>query len=152
MVIWTRSEFHSKTKVQVTSSRLKCSFQRDKDGCNSQMDILTKYGMVHVDEAQVHDVAFIFDLEYRNAVLSRGMHHKVFWLCLSAQVTHVSCWETQKPHVHISWVCQSKPGGTSFWKLVGTVLCQPSQRLVVWISVAPVLETGGTGFYWICNG
>ena len=152
MVIWTRSEFHSKTKFQVTSSRLKCSFQRDKDGCNSQMDILTKYGMVHVDEAQVHDVAFIFDLEYRNAVLSRGMHHKVFWLCLSAQVTHVSCWETQKPHVHFSWVCQSKPGGTGFWKPVGTVLCQRSQRLVVWISVAPVLETGGTGFYWICNG
>ena len=42
------------------------------------MDILTKYGMVHVDEAQAHDVTFIFDLKYRNAVLSRGMHHKVF--------------------------------------------------------------------------
>ena len=42
------------------------------------MDILTKYGMVHVDEAQVHDFAFIFDLEYRYAVLSRRMHHKVF--------------------------------------------------------------------------
>ena len=152
MVIWTRSEFHSKTKVQATSSRSKCSFQRDKDGCNSQMDLLTKYGMVHVDEAQVHDFVFIFNFEYRYAVLSRGMHHKVFWLCLSAQVTHVSCWETQKPHAHISWVCQSKPGSTGFWKPVGTVLCQPSQRLVVWISVAPILKISGTSFYWICNG
>ena len=51
-----------------------------------------------------------------------------------------------KPHIHISWVCQSKPGGTGFLKPVGTVLCQQSQRLAVWISVAPVLETGGTGF------
>ena len=110
------------------------------------MDILTKYGMVNIIEAQVVDNTFKFDLEFRNAVLSRGMHHKVFWLCLIAQVTHVSCWETQKPHVHISWVCQSKPGGTGFWKPVGTVLCQQSQRLAVWISVAPVLETGGTGF------
>ena len=66
-----RSEFHSKTKVPVTSSRLKCSFQKDKDGCNSQMDLLTKYVMVHVDEAQVHDFAFIFNFEYMYAVLSR---------------------------------------------------------------------------------
>ena len=43
-----------------------------------RMDILTKYGMAHIDEAQVHDIAFIFDLEFRNVVLSRGMHHKVF--------------------------------------------------------------------------
>jgi len=42
-----------------------------------KMDILTEYGMVHVDEAQVNDIAFIFDLEFRNAVLSRGMYHKV---------------------------------------------------------------------------
>ena len=42
------------------------------------MDILAKYGMVHVDEAQVHDIAFIIDLEYRYAILSRGMHHKVY--------------------------------------------------------------------------
>ena len=41
-----------------------------------KMDILTEYGMVHVDEAQVHDVAFIFDLEFRNIVLSSGMYHK----------------------------------------------------------------------------
>jgi len=41
-----------------------------------KMDILTEYGMVHVDEAQVHDINFIFDLEFRNAVLSRGMYHK----------------------------------------------------------------------------
>jgi len=151
MMIWTRSEFHSKTKVQVTSSWLKCSFQRDKGGCYSQ-NILTKYGMINIVESQVVDNTFKFDLEFRNAVLSRGVHHKVFWLCLSAQVTHVSCWETQNPHVHISWVCQSKLGGTGCWKPVGTVLCQQSQRLVVWISVAPVLETGGTNFYWICNG
>jgi len=32
--------------------------------------------MVHADEAQVHDIAFIFDLEFRNAVLSRGRYHK----------------------------------------------------------------------------
>jgi len=43
-----------------------------------RMDILTNYGMAHIDEAQVHDIAFIFDLEFRNVVLSRGMHHKVF--------------------------------------------------------------------------
>ena len=152
MVIWTISEFHSKTKVQVTSSRLKCSFQRDKDGCNSQMDILTKYGMVHVDEAQVHAIAFIFDLEYRYAVLSRGMHHKVYWKCLSAQVSHVSWWETQKPHLHSCWVWLLPNRWHQFIKPVGTVLCSPSQRLVVWISVAPVLKIGGTGFYWICNG
>ena len=42
------------------------------------MDLLTKYGMVHVDEAQVYDFVFIFNFEYRYAVLSRGMHHKVF--------------------------------------------------------------------------
>ena len=41
-----------------------------------KMDILTEYGMVHADEPQVHDIAFIFDLEFRNAVLSRGMYHK----------------------------------------------------------------------------
>ena len=42
------------------------------------MDILTKYGMVHVDEAQVVDNTFKFDPEFRNALLSRGIHHKVF--------------------------------------------------------------------------
>ena len=41
-----------------------------------KMDILTEYGMVHVDEAQVHDIASIFDLGFRNAVLSRVMYHK----------------------------------------------------------------------------
>ena len=41
-----------------------------------KMDILTEYDMVHVDEAQVNDIAFIFYLEFRNAVLSRGMYHK----------------------------------------------------------------------------
>ena len=41
-----------------------------------KMDILTEYGMVLVDETQVHDIAFIFDLEFRNAVLSRGIYHK----------------------------------------------------------------------------
>jgi hypothetical protein len=45
---------------------------------NSQMDILTKCGMVNIIEAQVVDNTFKFDLEFRNAVLSRGMHHKVF--------------------------------------------------------------------------
>ena len=55
------------------------------------MDILTKYGMVNTIEAQVVDNSFKFDLEFRNAVLSRGMHHKVFGLCLNAQVTHMSC-------------------------------------------------------------
>ena len=43
-----------------------------------KMDILTEYGMVHVDETQVHDIAFIFDLKFRNAILSRGMYHKEF--------------------------------------------------------------------------
>ena len=32
----------------------------------------TKYGMVRVDQTQVHDIAFIFDLEFRNVVLLRG--------------------------------------------------------------------------------
>jgi hypothetical protein len=34
----------------------------------------------------------IFDLKYRYAVLSRGMHHIMFWFSFSAQVTQVS-WE-----------------------------------------------------------
>jgi len=57
---------------------LKCSFQRDKDRCYSQKDILTKYGMVNIVEAQVVDNTFKFNLEFRNVVLSRGMHRKVF--------------------------------------------------------------------------
>ena len=42
------------------------------------MDILTKYGMVNIIETQVVDNTFKFDFEFRNAVLSKGMHHKVF--------------------------------------------------------------------------
>ena len=125
---------------------------RDIERCYPHEVKPIKYGMTSKKRSSSCWICILIWLEYRYAVVSRGIYHKESWLCLSAQVTQESWWETQKPHVHISWVCQSKPGGTGFWKPVGTVLCQRSQRLVVWISVAPVLETGGTGFYWICNG
>lgn len=63
-------------------------------------------------------IVFIFDLEYINAMLSRGMHHKVSWKCLSAQVTYVSWRETQKSHVHLS-------------NPMAPVLCVSSQQLFV---------------------
>ena len=44
----------------------------------SHMDILTKYSMVNIIEAQVVDNTFKFVPEFRNALLSRGIHHKVF--------------------------------------------------------------------------
>jgi hypothetical protein len=31
------------------------------------------------EEVKSSFIAFIFDLEYRYAILSRGMHHKEFW-------------------------------------------------------------------------
>ena len=39
MVIWTRSGFHSKIKVQVTSSRKRCAQSKEaKIGCNPQFE------------------------------------------------------------------------------------------------------------------
>ena len=65
-------------------------------------------------------------------------------------------WETQKPHVHSFGFDSVKPGGTGFGKPVVPILCQPDQRLVVWIlsgigfwnPVAPVLTKFATANFW----
>ena len=67
---------------------------------------LIKCGMTSKKRSSSDWICILIWLEYRYAVLSRGMYHKKSWLCLSAQVTQESWWETQKPHVHMTWVWQ----------------------------------------------
>jgi hypothetical protein len=103
------------------------------------------------------NIAFIFDLDYRYIVLSRGMHHNESWKCLSAQVTHVSCERHKSPYVHgFGFDSESNPVTPGLGTRWHQVLCQPAQRLVVWNlsgtefgnSVAPGLSEFVTDSIW----
>jgi hypothetical protein len=48
-----------------------------------------------------YNIAFIFDLEYRYAILSRGMHHNEFLIMSQCSSNPCELRETQKPRVHI---------------------------------------------------
>jgi hypothetical protein len=95
------------------------------------------------------NIAFIFDLEYRYAILSRGMHYKESWNCFSVQVTHVN-WERHKNHTYTFsglTLCQNRwhrfweTGGTDFVSAGPMAICLKSPWH--W-----VLELDGTDFHW----
>ena len=123
---------------------------RDIERCYPHEVKPIKYGMTSKKRSSSCWICILIWLEYRYAVVSRGIYHKESWLCLSAQVTQESWWETQKPHVHMTrvWKRQTRwhrfweTGGTGFVSAEPTAICLKSR----WHQFR---ETSGTGFLWV---
>ena len=169
MLIFTESRYkvtwRSKVEIDHTAWSIPShNLQRDNAKARSNVATLMKLkrnevATINIMQAQVEEVHFIFNLEFRNAALSRGMLHRLSTKSHAQQSLKTQVrWEKQYDHKHSTshWTWEnrmvrfpkpdgpvSKTGGSGFGRWAPTAIFQ--------FPDVPVCKTGCSGFYWLVS-
>jgi hypothetical protein len=152
-VIWRLKVEIDYTVWSISCHNLLRDNAKNKIKCGNTDEVKKRWsGNNHLVQAQVKEIYFIFNLEYRYAVISRGMLHRLSIKCHAQQKPKYSSdmSETQRLHtLHIS-LNQKKPSGPVS-QTRGSSLGRWAPMASFQILDVLVSKTGCFSFYWLVS-